>query len=473
MSYQESKLNQATQIAQLIAHYPVFHDQDHRAFISVVVRGHTEHWAIDSEAFQSWLTHQYFCEMGQIPNKSAIKDAIAALKGRAIHEGPKRQTFLRAGYTDGAYYLDLGGPDWQAVEITRDGWRVIDNVPVAFRRGTHQGTLPNPERDGSLDTLWMCININPEDQLLVLTWLLDSLRPNTNYPILLLEGEQGSAKSTTQRLLKQLLDPSAGTLRTAPKNVQDMFVAAGNDYLLSFNNLSFLSADQQDALCNMATGGSFATRTLFTNECETIINVQRPVMMNGISALASQQDLLERCLFFDLPVIPERARQAEDTINGRFSEHQGRYLGALLDIFVLALRSLTSMPRRNLPRMADFAMLGRAVAIAQGEPPEKFDSAYRINQQQALEHGLESSPIYTPLREWLSKRPGGFYGTFAELQTHLQGCRQENGQDWPKSARAMATEIKRLAAPLRKMGISVAFSSRQAQGYCVALELRD
>ena len=56
-------------------------------------------------------------------------------------------------------------------------------------------------------------------------------------------------------------------------------------------------------MCSLATGGGFAARTLYTNTDETVVDVKRPVIMNGISTLATAQDLVDRILHFDLPPI--------------------------------------------------------------------------------------------------------------------------------------------------------------------------
>jgi hypothetical protein len=60
---------------------------------------------------------------------------------------------VRVGEHDGRIYLDLANPAWEAVEIAPDGWRVVADPPVRFRRSKGMLALPTPERGGSLADL--------------------------------------------------------------------------------------------------------------------------------------------------------------------------------------------------------------------------------------------------------------------------------------------------------------------------------
>src|SRR5437868_13535290 len=93
-----------------------------------------------------------------------------------------------------------------------------------------------------------------------------AFRPTGPYPILMLQGEQGTAKSTTTRILRSLIDPNVSPLRTVPRNERDLMIAATNSWAQCFDNLSHIPLWFADALCRLATGGGFATRKLRTDE---------------------------------------------------------------------------------------------------------------------------------------------------------------------------------------------------------------
>ncbi len=52
--------------------------------------------------------------------------------------------------------------------------------------------LPVPVKDGDLAPLWTFLNVNAEDRLLVLAWLVQALRNRGPYPVSITQGEQGT-----------------------------------------------------------------------------------------------------------------------------------------------------------------------------------------------------------------------------------------------------------------------------------------
>src|SRR2546430_661531 len=73
---------------------------------------------------------------------------------------------------------------------------------------------------------------------MILAWLLGTLRASGPYAVLVLHGEQGSAKSTTAEGLRHLVDPKTPLLRAAPGSEQDLAIAAQNGWVTAYDNLS-------------------------------------------------------------------------------------------------------------------------------------------------------------------------------------------------------------------------------------------
>ena len=85
--------------------------------------------------------------------------------------------------------------------------------------------------------------------MLVVAWVLACLRNRGPYPLMVLSGEQGSAKSTFSAILRALLDPNTAPLRALPREDRDLFIAASNGHIMCFDNVSGLSAWISDTLC--------------------------------------------------------------------------------------------------------------------------------------------------------------------------------------------------------------------------------
>ncbi|MCP3680212.1 MAG: hypothetical protein GY782_08190 [Gammaproteobacteria bacterium] len=301
-----AKEKKASPVALLVefvkTRHTLFHDSQQRPYAQHQTTQETKR--LDGSQFTQWLAAAYYREHKRTIRDQTVKEAIATLTGLAKFEGQQCEVFIRAAKHEGVYYLDLGeSGNSRAIAIRPDAWQVIESPPVRFLRPESLQPLPTPKENGDLAQIWPLVNIPDESQLLVITWLIDALRMDTPFSLLEFIGEQGSAKSTTQELLRQLIDPTSCNLRGAPKNVEDIFIAASQNWVVSYENISHLPAPMQDALCVIATGGSFAKRQLYTNTEESIIVVKRPIMINGISVAVTAQDLIDRTLSIEMPRI--------------------------------------------------------------------------------------------------------------------------------------------------------------------------
>ena len=192
----------------------------------------------------------------------------------------------------GRIYLDLADEHWRAVEIGPDGWRVV---------GLSAGALPPAGRDVAVaptgarrvDRSAQFISESAEPQRLCpdRRLVVGGLAIGGPYPLLAISGEQGSAKTVLCKLLKALIDPNAAPVRALSREERELMIAANNGYLLAFDNLSGLPHWLSDALCRLATGGSFAVRQLYTDDEEVLFEAVPPMLLNGIEDVISRPDL--------------------------------------------------------------------------------------------------------------------------------------------------------------------------------------
>jgi hypothetical protein len=323
--------SQATLAANMAADWDLWHTPAKDAYATFPVGEHLETWPVRSKMFKRFLAKQFFEEHGKAMNAEALGAAVNLIEAQALFDGSEHPVHVRVAEHDGKVYLDLCNPDWQVVEISPNGWQVIAESPVKFRRSAGMLPLPTPESGGSLEKLRTFLNVEDATWPLVVAWLVTALRPQGPYPVLALFGEQGSAKSTTGRLLRDLVDPNSASLRAEPRDGRDLMIGANNSWCLAYDNLSHVPPWLSDALCRLSTGGGFATRELYTDQDEVIFDSQRPVLLTSIEEVATRSDLLDRCVIVWLPAIPESGRRPEAQILKAFKEVRPRILGALLD----------------------------------------------------------------------------------------------------------------------------------------------
>ena len=436
-----------------------FHATDGHPFVSLSINGHPETLWIGLPEFRDWLARLFYCEVNAVPSSSTLNQAISVLTGIAKFASPQRSIFVRVGGYHENVYVDLANEGRQAVEINSDGWRIISDPPVKFRRPRGMLELPQPLTNGSLNPLRALLNIGNDDQwVLVVSWLLAALRPSGPYPILVLEGSHGSAKSTATRLLRHIIDPNAAPSRSGPENIRDLMISAFNGWCQTFDNLSHIPAWLSDAFCRLATGGGFATRELYSNEAERLFEATRPVLMNGIDVNITRGDLLDRTLMLSLPTIAPTERLTESRFWRRAEEIRPVVLGGLFTAMSGALRRMHEVRLAELPRMADFAIWVTAAESTLGWDEGTMLAAYNRNRRTSSELALEASPLVPVLENLVDQGP--WAGTATELFSKLSEMTSYvavTTRGWPGNPRDLSASLRRLAPNLRDAGIDVQF----------------
>lgn len=438
-------------ILEMLDGKPLYYDQDaDKTFIE----DDEKIYRIGSQSFVEWIGHKYFKEFGRSVNESAIKQVAFTLTGHAKHDGIKKHVYMRTANFQDAIYIFIGDDDWQKIRVTASGWNLEAKSQVKFWKTGSMLPLPVPVAGGDIDDLWSYLNISGDDRLLVLAWMLEAFRSDTPFPVLALNGLQGTAKSSTHKRIRQLIDPSGCDLRAAPKDVQDIYVGAGLNWVVSFENISRLSPQQQDALCTLATGGGFAARTLYTNDDETIINVKRPVIINSIPTVITAQDLTDRVINIELQKLETYRDEIE--INAEFEAAKPKLFGALLNLLVKTLEKLPRVKLQKPPRMADFARLGEAMAQAMGYPAGIFDKIFSENRRKSVSIAMEASAVAVAIREMAENCQGSvvFYGTAKRLFDDLS-AKQKNLEGWPRTPRGLGEALRRQIPALDSIGIHI------------------
>jgi hypothetical protein len=384
-----------------------------------------------------------------------MADAIETLAARADYDGESHPVAIRVARQDGRIYLDLANAAWQAVEIHADGWRIVDDPPVKFRRPATMASLPTPVRGGSIELLRPFLNVADDDAWhLFVGFLVAAFRPEPPYLVLVLYGEQGSAKSTTTRIIRLLVDPGQSPLRAEPREQQDLLIAARNNWVVAFDNISHLPGWLSDTICRLSTGGGLGKRQLYTDQDEIVLDAQRPQVLNGITEFATRGDLLDRSIIQEQPSIGDRARRSENAFWAEFEAVRPRILGALIDAVSSALVGEADVVLEDLPRMADPTRWVTAAERVLGWQNGTFANAYRRNRHEGSALALDAALIVGPLVELIEVQDfEGSAASMLERLALLAGDDAARQRDWPTNPRALTASLKRLAPNLRAMGL--------------------
>lgn len=225
MDNQGGKRSQTTQLVDLaLERYRVGLADDGKPF-AVELDGPNVALSLGDRAFRSALAAAYFERYDRAVSSSALADACRVLEGKAA-QCPREPVALRVATYRGGVAFDLGDPEGKAVLINDGSWTIAERSPVLFRRTALTVAMPVPTRSLPIDVLFGLVNLATESRPLILAVLVASLIPDIPHPIVVLTGEQGTAKSTTARFLVRLIDRSASESRAAPRDITDWIVAA-------------------------------------------------------------------------------------------------------------------------------------------------------------------------------------------------------------------------------------------------------
>ncbi|WP_005036560.1 DNA-primase RepB domain-containing protein [Holophaga foetida] len=439
-------------------------DDADTAFITVPVEDHVEHYRLRADPGSPagrWLGGLFYRSERRALGSSAMKDALANLVAEASASKRVFPTARRVARFEGRVFLDLCTPSWEVAEIAPQAWRIIPaaSSPIRFTRSPGMMALPVPVRGGQVEALRPFFNCDEDSFRMVVAWALAAISAGREYPVLVFGGEPGAAKSTATRYARALIDPNVAPLRKVPKEEKDLFIAAKNAHVLTFDNLSSPPEWLPDALCALALDTGYACRALYTDDDEMVFRVAAPIILNGISEQLTRSDLADRAFSVTLHRIdPERMR-ARDEMDADFQEALPGVLGALLDVLASALDRLPTVALDRLPRMAQSAKLMAAAEPALGWEPGTFARISDQARESVAANVAEGDPLAIALAELVQHRAGfwSFTGTASELRRLIEKRPSTipTGMVWPPAANHLSQRLRRIAPVLRLQGWEV------------------
>lgn len=446
----DERASKAVRLLGLLEGFPVVQSPTGRFFAEVEGAA----LPLDGAAWGAFAAAQFHARHGGVVSQGLIKDCTRVLQGR-----PQRlaDVPLRVGEREGVPWLDLG-PDAGAVPL---GACDDDALPPSFHRPSGTLALPAVEEAGpeALEELrvflgfehghlWSCC----------VAWLMACMRPRAPYPVLFLQGEADSGKSTLGEILRMIVDPRGLESLGLPKGAEalrNLAIQAEHAHVLAYDNISGLDGDISDAFCRIATGDGFAVRSLYSDRDQVVFRAARPLLFTSIVDALVRPDLLSRSLIAQLPA---RATDAGRRVTpAELKAGVGGRLPRVLGALVAAARASRPVEVPSTVRMGGPAAFAAGAERELGLPEGSVVAAYLASRAKAHETEAED-PLVEALLEYLL--PGTQVRvTYRQMLDELTLRAWGEGRPppwWPTHGKALQGQLRRHAGLLRAARVTVA-----------------
>lgn len=383
----------------------------------------------------------------------------------------------RLAKREGAFYFDLSNHKGEIVKINPIGWEIeIPKVPIFISVDSHMPAfMPEKtiEPTKHFNKLWDYMNYDKKFLLLHKIAFLFSFLPLGPQPISVIHGEHGSAKSYFTKLWKMFVDPSVGDNHVL-KQARELTHILGASWFVAFDNVSGIKLSQSDILCQASTGGTSATRKLYTDGETFSEDLRSVVVLNGLNITPQQPDLLRRCLLFKFSHLPASVRKSEAAIQEEINLIGPTVLGAIFTIIAKAMNLVTKYKTmKNMPIMADFTVWGSALCEALGENPKGFLEEYAENRKIQSQQVAENDEFTTLLLDYLDEQPFTENREITtkddliiEMYNRAKLVSESLVRDkfWPSTKMGLTRKLNRIRPTLRELGYEYSDERRLFRG---------
>jgi hypothetical protein len=448
----------------------LFTDEFGMPYALLKIDAHYEVLPIDGSRFEYYLSKIYFdTYTGKSANAESIKNASRTLAAKAIFEGQTIPLYLRVAWyiteNKDAIYYDLTDKNRRCIKITKgNGWRITENqLEVLFKRYGHETAQVEPLKKYDkeiLDKFTNSLNIKKaEHKLLVKIWIVSLLIPDIAHPMLLPYGEKGSAKSTLQKKIKAVIDPSNLDLFSIYNDKTQFIQQLSHNYLCFYDNVRNEPGWLSDEACRAVTGSAFSKRKNYSDDDDIPYKYKRILSFSGINIIFTEEDALDRSIKIELDRIREENNIPDTKIEEDLKKQIPGLLGYIFDIVSKALEIKDSVKLSRLPRMADFALWGEAIARAMGYKPLEFLDAYFENTGQQNIEIVEANPFADAISKFMDYEITSWISSPTTFIKYLRDFADNNNIDsskFPKSPPAISRKLNKIKSNLREgLGIEV------------------
>lgn len=444
-----------------------FPDETGQPWIQYLDDGKKRFHAVESTTFRDYI-RVMLNYMTDAPRGSWVEELLQLFASEARRQ-PQRTLYVRSASIEKTWFFQLSEDE---TLIIKDGKiKKVESLPL-FRNFAHQAPIVV-----DLDAKPEDLNLIEKYLRFATGWELELYKstlpayaiPGIAKPIELARGPPGAAKSTLNRVKKEILDPCTTLYKGSefPKDEGDWFVRCRGHALILLDNLNRLSKEQQDECCRVITGKNVERRKLYTDADVIAATIQGTLLINAIDLSNLNSDFIDRALIWDLGRVEDNERIPEERFWKDFRRDLPKIRGAMFKILAKAQTIIDKTPSPDHLRLADFAHYAAACAAARGRKPEEFGEQLKLKAELQKDESISQSPLAEPIERFMENRDfweGSASDLLKELTAQEYGVVVGEGvhertevrnvpREWIKTSSILMREFNRITHLLPRMGI--------------------
>ncbi len=408
-------------------------------------------------------------------NAQKIEETLNEMAALAFESGKVYLCSIRCQRNkSGDVIIQLKKDTFCLISSKGEGFNVSNNSDEKFDWPKKQQDLPIPQKIPGEELIKLLLEINnlekDEEIYLLLTYILKSLVIDSGAnPIAILQGSQGSSKSTSSNNIKRIIDPTMPLLISPPKSELEVLTTANSSSQIAYDNMSGFSNDLADTFCRLSTGGGISKRALYTDDDEISYNLLKSLLFNGIDEASNRPDFNDRAIVFHLKRIPFDKRKSEAVLKENFEKNYPKIIGGIYDLLSKVLLELPSIRNERLPRMTEYARFGMALEKVLNLSEGFFLELYASNIKDKIETNFWNDEICNAIFAFFYiKKPsnqlnidlllGEYFkiGTAEELRSLFFRSKDKSSNNYFfKTAKSFSEHLKRIEPLLNEKKIRI------------------